>query len=144
MSEDMLPFDKRLTRPWVCPKEDTACTRTKPCRSCLGRRNRRKGQRAQRDFQKRAGLVRQQFRGADGNEEQWRDFFRWEHKSAGIARPVLTRFLAAEAQSEAARPIGDLRPFAAGFSQGGRSVVVVDADTWSRVIVPLLYGLEEA
>lgn len=51
------------------------------------------------------------FRGANGNEENWRGPFRAEVKSGAQAGPVATRFLAAESQSEVTRPIGDTRPF---------------------------------
>ena len=98
-------------RVWSCPKENPDCTRKVPCRSCLGRRNRRKGRTKQRAAQKGLGIPMTRVSSANGQEENWRGFVRSEVKSGAQARPLATRFLSAEAQSDAATPIGDARPF---------------------------------
>ena len=105
-------------RPWRCPKENPACTRTKPCRSCLGRRNRRSGMRKQRTARKGLG-IKVQFSGQGGNEETWNGAVRVEVKSGAQAGPVWTRYKAAEDQSEANKSIGDSRPFVAVFMPSG-------------------------
>jgi hypothetical protein len=46
-----------------------------------------------------------------GNEEDYQGMLRMESKSGAIVRPLFTAYLKAEAQSESARPIGDVRPF---------------------------------
>lgn len=46
-----------------------------------------------------------------GNEEDYAGLLRMESKSGAIVKPLFTSYLKAEAQSEAARPIGDTRPF---------------------------------
>lgn len=91
-----------------------------PCKSCLGRRSRRSGVSKQRVARKAMGIAGPSM-GAD-HEENWRGNVRLEVKSgAREASPVQTRFLACEAQSEASRPIGDNRPFAAIFMPPGTS-----------------------
>lgn len=115
---DVTPLPKQ-TRPWVCPKDDADCTRAKPCRSCLGRRSRNKGKRKQRIAQRGLGIPMTLFHGANGEESNWRGPFRAEVKSQAQANPVATRYLAAERQSEATRPIGDHRPFVAVYMPDG-------------------------
>jgi hypothetical protein len=46
-----------------------------------------------------------------GHEENLRGPFRIEVKAGAQVKAVATKFLAAEKQSEASRPIGDNRPF---------------------------------
>ena len=101
-------------RPWRCPKENESCTRTKPCPSCLGRRNRRSGLRKQRTARKGLG-IEVRFAAQGGNEETWNGAVRVEVKSGAQAGPVWTRYKAAEDQSEANKSIGDPRPFLAVF-----------------------------
>jgi hypothetical protein len=110
-----------------------------PCPKCRGGRNRRNGMRSQREFQKNAGIKQSAFRGAIGNEESWRDPFRWEHKAdARHAKPVVTAWRNVHAQIEKNNVIGDPRPAAAGFTYDGVQLVVVDAETWRTRVAPLL------
>lgn len=108
-------LDKQ-TRLWTCKKDDEACTRQKPCRSCLGARNRRKGMRKQREARKTLEKTFQaeaaKFIGQLGNEESWSGLpVRVECKAGAQVRPVWTRFIVAEEQSQRSRAIGDNRPF---------------------------------
>lgn len=108
-------LDKQ-TRPWTCKKDDQTCTRQQPCRSCLGARNRRKGMRKQREARKTLEKVfdaeAAKFIGQLGNEEAWTGLaVRVEVKSGAQVRPVWTRFIVAEEQSQRSRAIGDNRPF---------------------------------
>ncbi len=108
-------LDKQ-TRPWTCKKDDEACTRQQPCRSCLGARNRRKGMRKQRMARKTLENTFQaeaaKFIGQLGNEEAWHGLpVRSEIKAGAQVRPIWTRFIVAEEQSQRSRAIGDLRPF---------------------------------
>lgn len=81
------------------------------CRPCIGRRNRRSGREKQTAARKALGVV-DRFQSRLGDEENWRlPWARVEVKSGAQVGPIATRFLKAEAQSEAARPVGDLRPF---------------------------------
>lgn len=98
---------------WHCPKDNEGCTRKVPCRSCLGRRNRRGGLAKQREAKRLAGVPNSRFRATDGNEEGWRDpRLRWEVKSGQQVSAMWTRFLQAEVQSDGNKAIGDPRPFA--------------------------------
>jgi hypothetical protein len=103
------------TREWKCRKNTAGCTRTKPCKSCLGRRSRRSGMTKQRQARKAleqiTGKAAGRFSTQTGNEENWNLPVRAEVKSGAIAGPVWTKYAAAEAQSEATRPHGDMRPF---------------------------------
>lgn len=121
------------SRPWECPKEDPICTRKIPCRSCLGRRNRRKGKLKQREARKALG-IKPPRAGMAANEEEWRDAnFRWEVKSGKQVQSLTARFLAAEAQSDAAKAIGDPRPFAfvaMGPGMGAEGIVAVRLSVW--------------
>ena len=108
-------LDKQ-TRPWTCRRNTPTCTRTKPCPSCRGARNRRAGMRKQREARKQleqiTGTFAARFAGQLGNEEAWSGLpVRVEVKSGAQTKPAATRFLAAEQQSELSRPHGDTRPF---------------------------------
>jgi hypothetical protein len=110
-----------------------------PCPRCRGGRNRQSGMRRQREFQKKAGIKQSAWRGANGNEESWRDPFRWEHKAdLRFAKPVVTAWRNVKEQVEKNSVIGDPRPIAAGFTHDGVQLVVLDAETWRTVVVPLL------
>jgi hypothetical protein len=108
-------LDKQ-TRQWTCKKDDEACTRQQPCASCLGARNRRKGMRKQREARKTLETTFQaeaaKFIGQLGNEEAWHGLpIRVEVKSGAQVRPIWTRFIVAEEQSQRSRAIGDNKPF---------------------------------
>lgn len=81
-----------------------------PCRVCLGRRSKRKGQRKQSKAVTALGIPRSSLH--PGHEEHLGGTVRIEVKAGAQVKPVMTRFLAAEMQSEAHRPYGDHRPFA--------------------------------
>lgn len=85
------------------------CVRGCRCRSCLGRLNRQKGQRKQRVAQKALKIPGSSL-GAN-HEELWRGLVRVEVKAGGQVQPAFNQFLRMEAQAEAARAIGDGRPF---------------------------------
>lgn len=104
------------TRPWVCRRDDPTCSRKTPCVACRGARNRRSGMRKQREARKAleavTGKDAARFAGQLGNEESWSGLpLRVEVKSGAIAGPVWTKYAAAEAQSNASKAIGDVRPF---------------------------------
>lgn len=78
--------------------------------------------------------------GAD-HEENWRGRVRVEVKSGHRESvPVQTRYLATEAQSEAARSIGDNRPFMAVFMPPGTSegYVVIRLSRLTEVALALV------
>lgn len=110
------PKLEKQTRPWKCRKEDEACTRSKPCNSCRGARSRRSGMKKQREarkaFEVLTGVDAARFAGQLGNEEAWTGLpIRVEVKSGSQVGPVWTKYALAETQAEAARAIGDARPF---------------------------------
>lgn len=119
MSDDELMFSKSKqlgSHAWVCKAGNTPCTRKEPCRSCLGRRNRRKGREKQNTARKGLGIPDARYASQLGHEENWRGAVRAEVKAGGrMANPVWTRFLQMEAQSLAAKAQGDTRPFVAVF-----------------------------
>ena len=58
------------------------------------------------------GAEAARFVGQLGNEEAWHGLpLRVEVKSGGTAKPVWTKYRAAEAQSHASKAVGDMRPF---------------------------------
>lgn len=78
----------------------------------MGRRNRRSGLAKQRAARKALGVPSPAFHGQLANEENWLAYFaRVEVKSGAQVGPIATRYLKAEAQSEANRSLGDPRPF---------------------------------
>jgi hypothetical protein len=80
------------------------------CWVCLGRHSKRNGGRKQAKAVTTLGIPRSSLR--PGHEELLGGTVRVEVKSGAQVSPVLTRYLAAESQSESQRPIGDHRPFA--------------------------------
>lgn len=79
-----------------------------------------------------------------GHEEHAGGPVRWEHKEGKThAGPVLTKFLASEAQSAEARAVGDERPFVATFGHGKRVVAVFDLEDGPQVVAALAeaYGM---
>jgi hypothetical protein len=77
------------------------------CAKCLGKRNRSKGDSKARVARKQLGIGGVNSR----HEELWGGDVRVEIKAGAQIKPVLTAFLRCEMQSEAARPVGDHRPF---------------------------------
>ena len=87
----------------------------------MGKRNRAKGDSKARKARKALGIP-----GANSrHEEIWGGDIRVEVKAGAQIKPVVTAFLKCEAQSEAARPIGDHRPF----------MMVAMPDEWSDGLV---------
>lgn len=82
-----------------------------------GRQNKRTGSRRQAKALTGLGIPRSSLR--PGNEETLPGSVRTEIKAGAQVRPVLTRYLAAETQSESQRPFGDHRPFVAVFMPDG-------------------------
>ena len=72
-----------------------------------GRRNRTKGDAKARRARKKLGLGGHLTR----HEENWGGAFRTEIKAGAQVGPIATRFQAAKAQSDAAKALGDIRPF---------------------------------
>jgi hypothetical protein len=111
--------EEQSGRVWVCKAGNDPCSRTAPCRSCLGRRNRRSGMVKQRAARKALEVVTgkqaAQFASLTSNEEGWRLPVRVEVKSGAQCNPVWTKFAATEAQANAAKSAGDARPFLAVF-----------------------------
>jgi len=106
------------------------------CRPCMGRRNRRKGQVKQRAVRKVLNLKAEKWSGRTGNEETWNaSNLRFEVKSGKQVQPVATRYVAARNQSDAARSMGDHRPFVFVAAPDGSSpLVVVRADELPEVV----------
>ena len=77
------------------------------CVRCRGKRNRTKGDSKARQARKTLGIPGVMSR----HEEHWGGKCRVEMKAGAQVGPIATRFDNARAQSEAARPIGDNRPF---------------------------------
>lgn len=91
------------------------------CISCRNGRNARKGNGKGRRARKALAIA-----GANSrHEELWGGALRVEVKAGGQIAPAYTAFLRCEAQSEAARPVGDHRPFAAIFMPDGTSDGVI-------------------
>jgi hypothetical protein len=97
-----------------------------------GKRNRTKGDSQARKSRKLLGLV-----GANSrHEEHLGGPLRMEAKAGAQVGPIWTRFQAARAQSEAARPIGDHRPFVMAAHPDGTSefLLVVSSRDWAQVV----------
>ena len=112
-----------------CQGDQTRCTLTDKCpifgllgrpgrdgqrrvRGCgdpraRGKRNRAKGDSKARRARKKLGITGVNSR----HEEHWGGHFRVEIKAGAQVSPIATRFFAAEAQSFAAKAVGDIRPF---------------------------------
>ena len=76
-----------------------------------GKRNRTKGDSKARVARRKLGLA------ATGNagtrhEEHWGGMFRVEVKAGAQVSPIATRFYQAKGQSDEAKALGDIRPFA--------------------------------
>jgi hypothetical protein len=128
---DPLPFDK-ATQVERSPGGNRRCPNTGElkrnckCRSCLARRNQRKGKAGQRAARKALGLKDERWIGRHANEESWTAAVRVEVKHGGrMANPVGLRYDQMKAQSDQSAAFGDIRPFCA----------VVKPDGWSDVVV---------
>ncbi len=87
------------------------------CRSCTNKRSPQKGD--------RKALIARKVLGIEGvnsrHEEVWGGSLRVEIKAGKQISPAVTAFKKCEAQSEAARSVGDVRPFAAVWMPDGSS-----------------------
>ena len=92
---------------------------TSKCAKCRGRRNRTKGRRKQAAAVRGLGIPRSNL--SPGHEEFLGGTVRVEVKSGAQVKPAWTRFRKSEQQSEAARAIGDHRPFAEVLMPDGES-----------------------
>lgn len=99
------------------------CVRGCKCRSCMGRANKRKGQRKQAKAVTALGIPRSSIH--PGHEEFLPGACRVEVKAGAQIKPAVTAYLKCEAQSEAARPVGDHRPFVAVAMPDGSSDGIV-------------------
>jgi hypothetical protein len=122
-------------RPWrdgvVCVKRGCVCPR------CRGKRSRKKGDDKARQARKALGIPGANTR----HEEHLGGGVRWEAKAGAQVRPMWTAFLRAEAQSEAARPVGDNRRFVmTAAADGTRDQLVVFRLADLRDVVAALAG----
>lgn len=86
-----------------------------------GKRNRSKGDAKARRARKKLGLGGHLTR----HEENWGGRFRTEIKAGAQVGPIHTRFQAAKAQSDAAKSLGDIRPFVMVAMPDGTSEGIV-------------------
>lgn len=120
-------------KPWrdgvVCVRRGCTCPR------CRGKRNRAKGDSKARKARQVLGLTGVNTR----HEELWGGPLRTEAKAGGKASTVRTAYEASRAQSDAAKPLGDTRPFVASFAPDntGHVYFVVRADDLERVVFAL-------
>jgi hypothetical protein len=70
------------------------------------------------------------------HEENWGGAFRTEIKAGLQVGPIATRFYAAKAQSDAAKALGDIRPFVMVAMPDGttRGIVLMDLDEFSELV----------
>jgi len=97
-----------------------------------GKRNRAKGDSKARRARRKLGLTGHLTR----HEENWGGAFRVEIKAGAQVGPIATRFRDAKAQSDAAKAIGDIRPFLMVAMADGtsRGIVLVDLDEFSELV----------
>lgn len=138
-----LPFSKEK-------QVDPAGTRTCPttgvykgkctCGPCMGKRNRRKGKRSQRTVRKALNIRPESWQGRHANEESWfASNLRFEVKSGKQVQPVATRYVAARNQADAARAIGDMRPFCfVAVPDGSQPLVVIRADELEAAVLAFI------
>jgi hypothetical protein len=125
-----------LKKPWR--SNNVRCVARKcSCRQCVGRNSKKSGGSKQSKAFTFLGVPRSSFH--PGHEEHIGGLVRAEVKSGGQVGPLWTRYKAAEAQSEAARPFGDHRPFVfvampEGVSYG---LVVVRTDRLAETVAAL-------
>lgn len=109
------------------------------CNHCRGKRNRTKG-----DSKARAARRALNITGVNSrHEELFGGALRVEVKAGGQISAAYNAFLRCERQSEAARPIGDNRPFGAIFMPEGTrdGVLVVRLSKVADVAVAVLENL---
>jgi hypothetical protein len=104
-----------------------------------GRRNRTKGDAKARRARKKLGLGGHLTR----HEEAWSGSVRTEVKAGLQVGPIATRFHAAKAQSDAAKALGDIRPFVMVAMPEGTSkgIILMDLDEFSELLMLAQEGL---
>lgn len=111
------------------------------CKQCMGRRNRRKGLKKQRDARKALGVAPSHKFG-DANEERWQSMFANEVKAGAQIRPAVTAWLRIEEQvlSNEADFGGHRKPTRAVLMPDGWSdgLVMVRLSVWADLITPAL------
>jgi len=100
-----------------------------------GRRNRTKGDSKARRARKKLGLGGHLTR----HEENWGGAFRTEIKAGAQVSPIATRFVQAKSQSDAAKALGDVRPFVMVAMPDGTSkgIILMDLDEFSELVALL-------
>jgi hypothetical protein len=70
------------------------------------------------------------------HEENWGGIFRTEVKAGAQVGPIATRFQLAKGQSDAAKALGDIRPFIMVAMPDGttKGIVLMDLDEFSDLI----------
>lgn len=103
---------------------------------CRGARSRRKGLRKQREVRKALGLKDERWRSRIANEETWTaSNLRFEVKAGKQVEPIATRYVAARNQSDAAKFIGDARPFVfVACPDGSQPLILIRADDLPAVV----------
>lgn len=107
------------------------------CPRCRGRNNNKRGHERQSKAFRRAGYVGK-FSPRDEEAAGW--VLRLEHKDGGKAQTVITAYERERQQSEAARPIGDPRPFVASYSRDEKHTYYVLRDDDLELVVAALAG----
>lgn len=112
------------------------------CPKCRGVNNKRKGARKQAKAVTALGIPRTSIH--PGHEEFMGGLVRVEVKAGAQIKPCVTAYLRMEAQSEAARPIGDNRPFVGVAMPDGASygVVMFRTDRIGETVAALAEQLE--
>ncbi len=100
-----------------------------------GRRNRTKGDAKARRARKKLGLGGHLTR----HEENWGGAFRTEVKAGLQVGPIATRFQTAKAQSDAAKALGDIRPFIMVAMPDGTTdgIVLMSLSEFSEIVTLL-------
>lgn len=129
-------FGTLRTKPWRS-NGVTCLKRGCPCRQCMGRASKSRGQKRQAKATTALGVPRSSIH--PGHEEFLGGTVRIEVKSGMQALPVWTKYLASEAQSNAARAVGDNRPFVACFEPKGTTdgLVVFRRSELEQVVAAL-------
>jgi hypothetical protein len=85
---------------------------------------------------KELALRTEKFVGRTGNEEHWHaSRLRFEVKAGKQVEPIAVRYLRARQQSDAAKSIGDTRPFVmAAVPDGSQTLLVIRADEIRAVV----------
>lgn len=97
-----------------------------------GKRNRRKGDSKARRARKKLGLGGHLTR----HEENWGGALRVEIKAGAQIKTIATKFNLAKAQSDAAKALGDIRPFAMVAMPDGSSegIVLMTLTEFSEIV----------